>query len=131
MRNIIKSVLLPITGIEILFSLLLIALTATVSFSSIFSYTHNTEETPISNDENIATKSINADGEIASSPGTSAAKTEEQTNLYTEIPGVGAFFGHMLDSLINLTKNSESRFQSLAQHLPLVFPDLYKVFITL
>ena len=131
MRTIIKRVLLPITGISILFSLLLIVLTATVSFSSIFSYTHNTEETPISTDENVATKSINADGEIASSPGTRPANAEEQTNLYTEIPGVGAFFGSMLDSLINLTKDSENHCQLLTHHLPLVFPDLYKVLVTL
>jgi hypothetical protein len=131
MRNVIKSRSLPIAGIVIIIAALLISLTATMSFSSIFSYTHNAEENPVSTDENVTAESTSLDGEIASNADRSDTNTDENTNLYTEIPGVGVFFGKMLDSLINLTRDSEKRFQSLTHHLPLVFPDLYKVLITL
>lgn len=122
---------LPLTGVSILFALLLIFLTATVSLSSIFSYTHNSEEKPALTKEVVGAQSIDTGEEMALDQDSSVANIDEGTNLYTEIPGVGAIFSNMLDSLINLTKNSENRFQSLAHHLPLVFPDLYKVLITL
>ena len=131
MRNVIKREPAFIAGISIFLAFLLIFCTASVSFSSIFSYTHNEEQTSASTEGNAATTNNSVKEKSVSEPSTSNSDTDEQTNLYTDIPGVGAFFGNMLDSLINLTKDSENRFQSLAHHLPLVFPDLYKVLITL
>ncbi len=131
MRNILPRMSLPFRGILILFALLLLVFTATVSSSSIFSYNNTAKENPVSTNESVTANSIDPKGENVADSDTSSTDTDEKLNLYTQLPGIGAFFGNMLDSLINLTKNSESRFQSLAHHLPLVFPDLYKVFITL
>jgi len=131
MRNKIKILSLPAAGFSILFVLLFISLSATVSLSSIFSYEHTAEASPASNSEIIEESSNGANAEPVMDSGSNSENTAEQTNFYQEIPGVGAFFGRMLDSLINLTRNSENRFQSLNHHLPLVFPDLYKVLITL
>lgn len=48
-----------------------------------------------------------------------------------ELPGLGSFFNTMLDTLIGLTITSERRLQTLVEYLPLVFADLYRVFVTL
>jgi hypothetical protein len=123
---------MPAAGLSILLVLLFISLSVSVSQSSIFSYEHNnTADNPSSTTEIAREGSNEANVESVSNSDTSSANTVEQTNFYKDIPGVGAFFGQMLDSLINLTKNTENRFQSLTHHLPLVFPDLYKVLITL
>ena len=73
----------------------------------------------------------------AASPETAATSAQlpsaadDEQFWHREIPGVGAVFGHMLDSLILLTLHSESRLARLAADYPSIFPDLYKVFITL
>ena len=131
MRNVISKIPLSTATISILLAFVLTFFTATTSQCSIFSYTHDPEKTPVSTEENVAANTNEIEENSVSQPDTIGADTTEKTNLYTEIPGVGAVFSHMLDSLIKLTRNSENRFQALSHHVPLVFPDLYKVLITL
>lgn len=45
--------------------------------------------------------------------------------------GPGEFLNEMLSSLEGASTNTEGRAKTLFQQLPTVFPDLYKVFITL
>ena len=127
----IKKRLQPKTGISILFALLLICLTGTASLSSIFSYEQDTHETQVSTNEDVPANSHDSIEKGHSGAHDDISVSNEPINLYTEIPGVGAFFSNILDSLIRLTSNSENRFKTLANHFPLVFPDLHKVLIML
>lgn len=117
--------------VAILCGLLLIFFTAGTSFSSIFSYKHNSEENQTSSEGTITKTETVSAPENPADPNTNIAGSEDHTNFDMEIPGVGAFFSNILDSLINLTRSSENRFQLITNHFPLVFPDLYKVLITL
>ncbi len=51
--------------------------------------------------------------------------------LHKKVPGVGASLGAMLDKLISMTAGSESQMKQIIGNLPILFPDLYKVFVTL
>lgn len=55
----------------------------------------------------------------------------ELTSLTDEIPGPGTFLGSMLRSLMSISSESKTRVKQLSSGLPKVFPDLYKVFLTL
>ncbi len=73
------------------------------------------------------------DGTTVSTTNSNEVETlqEEREPLTEKSPGVTAFLGNMLDGLSSLTLESETRFSSLAGNTPLIFHDLYKVFITL
>ncbi len=73
------------------------------------------------------------DGTAVSTTNSNEVETlqEERGSLTEKSPGVTAFLGNMLDGLSSLTIESETRFSSLAGNTPLIFQDLYKVFITL
>ena len=98
--------------------------------SSIFSYSDKKQEGEV-----VAQNEVEPSTEYEESdsayPNASADDAKDTSNLKSEIPGVGAFFGRMLDSLASLSNSSEGQFKALALSFPLVFPDLYKVFITL
>jgi hypothetical protein len=57
--------------------------------------------------------------------------SEEPTSLTDEIPGPGSFLSSMLRSLTTISSESKSRVKLLLSGLPKIFPDLYKVFLTL
>ena len=108
--------------------LLLILFFAVPAISGLFSYEVPSSKQPESTaDDGLASPQPT----IAEPTNSSESSTAEFTGFNEEIPGVGAFFNEMLDTLIGLTSNSEKRFQTLAEHFPLIFNDLYKVFITL
>ncbi len=52
-------------------------------------------------------------------------------NLQLKVPGVGSSFGKTLDKMVAFTSTSQNPFNDFATHLPLLFPDLYKVLVTL
>lgn len=114
-------------SIPVVTILLLILFLPTLGFSDLFSYgTPPSEQSAKISDDT----SDSPQPEIAE-PINSSADNKEFAGFNKEIPGIGAFLNEMLDNLIGLTTSSERRFQTLAEHLPLVFDDLYKVFITL
>ena len=48
-----------------------------------------------------------------------------------KVTGVGSSLANALDQLIYITSGSEGRFKEILGNLPLLFPDLYKVFVKL
>ena len=56
---------------------------------------------------------------------------EDSISLTNEIPGPGSFLSSMLRSLTITSSQSKDRVKQLLAGLPKVFPDLYKVFLTL
>lgn len=107
--------------------LLLILFLATPGFSGLFSY----DTPPSEQSANISEETSVSPQPDTAKPAYRSADNDEFSGFNQEIPGIGAFFNEMLDTLIGLTTSSERRFQTLAEHIPLVFDDLYKVFITL
>ncbi len=98
--------------------------------SSIYSYSDKQQGGEV-NAQNDAEPSTAYEDSNSAYPNASTDDANDTSNLESEIPGVGAFFGRMLDSLASLSNSSEGQFRALALSFPLVFPDLYKVFITL
>lgn len=56
---------------------------------------------------------------------------DENGGIHKRIPGVGAMLGSMLDRLTHLSSGSEGQFKEIYANIPLLLPDLYKVFVTL
>lgn len=56
---------------------------------------------------------------------------EEPNSLLVEIPGPRTFLSSMLSSLLAISSESKNRSQRMFKGLPKIFPDLYKVFLTL
>ena len=103
--------------------LLFITLFSSNCYSSIFSYKDSPQPQP---DQQAA--------QVAEAQETGMQEDESgntDNKLRLETPSVGKLFSDMLDSLISMTTDSKKRFTLLFTSLPLIFPDLYKVFITL
>lgn len=92
--------------------------------ASIFSYSEQAEKK-----ETVPQASTNSQTDVQDDE--YGESTKDTTTLTTEIPGVGAMLGKMLDSLTSVTQMSEGRLKTILEAMPMVFPDLYKVFITL
>lgn len=92
-------------------------------YSSIFSYNNSTEP---QQDQQSAQP---AEAPEASKQDDEVESTDNQLRL--ETPKVGKLFNDMLDSLISITTDSKTRFALLFTSVPLIFPDLYKVFTSL
>ncbi len=116
------------TAIALFFTILL-AFAVQPAYSSNFSYDTTTEDKAAATQDSSMSETDEY-GEASGDYGTEAQQ-HDTSSLQSEIPGVGAFFGKMLDSLTSVTNSSEGQMKGLAASLPLVFPDLYKVFITL
>lgn len=117
--------------VTVIFAFLLInAAGIQTAHSSIFSYSDKQQEGEVSAQNDVEPSTAYEDSKSAY-PNASTDDANDTSNLESEIPGVGAFFGRMLDSLASLSNSSEGQFKALALSFPLVFPDLYKVFITL
>lgn len=110
-----------------LLSLMGMLIFATPGFSDFYTDGDTPSEKPYSSSLNSEEPT---DSAVAVAPNPSA-DTEDFTGFNEELPGLGAFFNTMLDALIGLTTASERRIQTLVEHFPLVFADLYRVFITL
>ncbi len=122
----------PASIFAFLFGFIFISLATTQpAYSSIFSYADNKQEQTVADEKAEASQSGGSEDQGASYPDGSSSSASNTSNLQLDIPGVGAFFGNMLDSLSSLSNSSEGRFTALAKSFPLIFPDLYKVFITL
>lgn len=122
----------PTTIFALFFAFIFIALATTQqAHSSIFSYTDNKQEQTVADEKAEASPSDGSEDKGASYSDGYSTSASDTSSLQSNIPGVGAFFGNMLDSLSSLSNSSEGRFSALAESFPLVFPDLYKVFITL
>lgn len=111
--------------------LLLVLFGAAPAFSGLFSYTPPSSEKKVNVNQDLQASPQDQVAEPVSSSAINSANSVEFTGFNEDIPGIGAFFNEMLDTLIGLTTHSERRFQTLAEHFPLIFDDLYKVFITL
>ena len=109
MRKITRTPLQLKTGLSILLGLLLICFTATVSLSSIFSYEHNTEETPVSSNEDVPANSHDPIDKPHSGAHDELSISDEPINLYTEIPGVGALFSNILDKKMSTIRPASER----------------------
>lgn len=99
--------------------------------SSIFSYKEKKQEQTEAGEKIDANHSGDYQSQDNSYSSDNSGFASDTSSLDSNIPGVGAFFGNMLDSLSSLSNSSEGRFKVLADSFPLIFPDLYKVFITL
>ncbi len=60
-----------------------------------------------------------------------SASSQSKSVLSNEIPGPGAFFGELLQSLTQKSDSSEIKVRQLLASIPDVVPDLKKVFLSL
>lgn len=122
----------PFRFAALLTAILIFSLAAAGSgYGGIFSYEpqeKKTQETSVPN--TVDQQQKQTDGKSLAQT-TNDQSEVNQGNLQEDIPGVGAFLGDLLDELLLFSSNSESRFSTLFSSLPLVYSDLYKVFITL
>lgn len=56
---------------------------------------------------------------------------DKGTGIQKRVPGLGATLASILDKLTYHTGDSESHIKNLTASIPLLLPDLYKVFVTL
>lgn len=118
------------------FAAMLIALLLTFFLTSIINcsaaYASKAKETNSSPAPALIKPTYDENGKnLSKAPGAEEEMSAIDLNLGAEIPGVGSFFANLLDSLIYLTADTENKFGKLISSFPQVFPDLYKVFITL
>ena len=57
--------------------------------------------------------------------------TDKAGTLQKRVPGVGSTLASILDQLSSITDGSENKIKHITNNLPYLFPDLYKVFVTL